>query len=143
MVTPQVSSASKNNKESHESGKLDPNDICEEFIKRNMLQSIDAVTRSTCRRLVGKEDSDEDVLVSGSPGGVHSPPSPVHLVAHHRPRSKAQWAVSTEDPRIRKMVGREGLPRRLAILSKDAIDYRTHSFQFGSFRLSRVVSLLS
>ena len=108
-----------------------------------MLQSIDAVTRSTCRRLVGKEDSDEDVLVSGSPGGVHSPPSPIHSVAYHRPRSKAQWAVSTEDPRIRRMIGREGLPRRLAMLSKDAIDFRTHSFRFGSFRLSRVVSLLS
>lgn len=56
-------------------------------------------------------------------------------------RTKAQWAVTTEDPRLRKMIGREGLPRRMRILRNDAVDYRTHSFDTGHFRLSRVGAL--
>ena len=40
-----------------------------------------------------------------------------------------QWAVSTEDPRMRKVMGKQGLPRQLCMLRADAIDYRTHSFE--------------
>ena len=56
-------------------------------------------------------------------------------------RTRGQWAVTTEDPRIRRMIGREGLPSRMYILRHDAVDYRTHSFDTAHFRLSRVGAL--
>ena len=69
---------------------------------------------------------------------------PISLAAgrdSQKTRTRAQWAVTTEDPRLRKMIGREGLPRRMHILRNDAVDYRTHSFDTGNFRLSRVGAL--
>ena len=100
------------------------------------MHSIVLQTRRTGLRLTSGMGKETRKRVEGSPilnnlSSTHQP----------KPRSKAQWAVSTEDPRLRKLIGKEGLPRRLSILRDDAVDFRTHSFQDGFFRLSLVGAL--
>ena len=100
------------------------------------MHSIVLQTRRTGLRLTSGMGKETRKRVEGSP--ILNNLSPTH---QPKPRSKAQWAVSTEDPRLRKLIGKEGLPRRLSILRDDAVDFRTHSFQDGFFRLSLVGAL--
>ena len=132
----QSTSASKTNQETLENSVSNPHDICDECLKRSLMHSIVLQTRHTGLRLTRGMRKESRTLVDGSP--ILNNPS---LTYQPKPRSKAQWAVSTEDPRLRKLIGKEGLPRRLSILRDDAVDFRTHSFQDGFFRLSLVGAL--
>ena len=132
----QITSASKTNQETLENSVSKPHDICDECLKRSLMHSIVLQTRHTGLRLTRGMRKESRTLVDGSP--ILNNPS---LTYQPKPRSKAQWAVSTEDPRLRKLIGKEGLPRRLSILRDDAVDFRTHSFQDGFFRLSLVGAL--
>eukprot|EP00802_Teleaulax_amphioxeia_P005059 Tamp_05063.p2 GENE.Tamp_05063~~Tamp_05063.p2 ORF type:complete len:482 (-),score=57.33 Tamp_05063:150-1595(-) len=136
----EVSSADNDNKKKYENSQVDAMDICSEFMSRSLRQSIESATRSTAHRLGGSAASDKQAHapVPGSPAGALSEQ---HSHGHHKSRTQAQWAVTTEDPRLRSMIGREGLPRRMYMLRRDAIDYRTHSFAEGYFRLTRVGAL--
>jgi hypothetical protein len=138
----EVSRADHDNKNKYENGKVEAKDLCSEFASRSFRHSIESATRSTAHRLGASVASDAQ-------SQAHLPGSPQHQSSlseqrqhgHQKSRTQAQWALSTEDPRLRKMIGREGLPRRMCLLKRDAIDYRTHSFTEGYFRLSRVGAL--
>jgi hypothetical protein len=82
-----------------------------------------------------------DVRVACQTAFTSTPGYPLAGKDIQKTRTRGQWSVTTEDPRIRKMIGREGLPSRMYILRHDAVDYRTHSFDTGHFRLSRVGAL--
>jgi len=138
----EVSSADHDNKNKYENGKVQVKDLCSEFASRSFRHSIENATRSTAHRLGASVASDahSQAQLPGSPQHQSSL-SEQRQHGHQKSRTQAQWALSTEDPRLRKMIGREGLPRRMCMLKRDAIDYRTHSFAEGYFRLSRVGAL--
>ena len=107
----QSTSASKTNQETLENSVSNPHDICDECLKRSLMHSIVLQTRHTGLRLTRGMRKESRTLVDGSPILNN-----LSLTYQPKPRSKAQWAVSTEDPRLRKLIGKEGLPRRLSCL---------------------------
>ena len=129
----QLSSSAGTLKETLQNGQIASLDLCHAFLSRALSHSVEASTRAAGHRLVGHVISPHSPSAASAMNGLDALAS----IA----RTKAQWAVTAEDPRLRLLLGREVLPRRLSMLRSDAIDYRTHSFEVGYFRLSRVGAL--